>query len=97
MRKRKMNYFQNVFEQNKLLIHVKKICLGEIKFIRLIFQIFFLVTNLKSSQSALDYHELKRLQEISTDFEDREEAHHMFMKQYVSVIKPEEKRSWTAR
>ncbi|CAF3004353.1 unnamed protein product [Rotaria sp. Silwood2] len=45
----------------------------------------------------LDYHELKRLQEISNDYDDREEAHHMFMKQYVSVLKPEPKKYWTTR
>ncbi len=52
---------------------------------------------MKSSQSELDYHELKRLQEIPIDFDDKEEAHHMFMKQYISVIKPESKRVWTSR
>ncbi|CAF0858697.1 unnamed protein product [Rotaria sordida] len=60
-------------------------------------QVTYPFSNVTSSQSTLDYHELRRLQEISNDSDDREEAHHMFMKQYVSVLKPEPKRFWTAR
>lgn len=54
-------------------------------------------SNLKSSQSALDYHELKRLQEISTESDNQEEAHNLFMKEYAAVIKPEPKRAWTSQ
>ncbi|CAF3902101.1 unnamed protein product [Rotaria sp. Silwood2] len=60
-------------------------------------QVAYPFSNVTSSQSMLDYHELKRLQEISNDYDDREEAHHMFMKQYVSVLKPEPKKYWTTR
>ena len=102
-----MNYFQNVYEQNKWLIHVR--ILKKFKLVRLI---LIIVSNLKSSQSVLDYHELKRLQEMSNDSDDRysvrrnmkkysfycrEEAHHMFMKQYESVLKPQQKRGWISR
>ncbi|CAF3445384.1 unnamed protein product [Rotaria sp. Silwood1] len=60
-------------------------------------QVAYPFSNVTSSQPMLDYDELKRLQEISNDADDREEAHHMFMKQYTSVLKPEPKKYWTIR
>ncbi len=67
----------------------------KINLIRLIFKI--LVSNIKSSQSVVDYDKLKQLQEFSNDPDDREETHYMFMKQYLSVLKPQPKRAWTSR
>ncbi|CAF3321784.1 unnamed protein product [Rotaria socialis] len=60
-------------------------------------QVTYPFSNLASSKSALDYHELRRLQEMSSESDDREETHNMFMRQYVSVLKPEPKKCWTPR
>ncbi|UJR26950.1 hypothetical protein I4U23_008258 [Adineta vaga] len=60
-------------------------------------QVAYPFSNLKSSQSVIDYDELKRLRELSNEPEDREETHYLFMKQYVSVLKPERKKVWTSR
>ncbi|CAF0954931.1 unnamed protein product [Adineta steineri] len=54
-------------------------------------------SNIKTSQSIVDYEELKRLQRLSSDPIDKVETHDMFMKHYSSVIKPAPKRNWPSR
>ncbi|CAF0735528.1 unnamed protein product [Adineta ricciae] len=61
-------------------------------------QVAYPFSSLRTSQSVVDYEELKRLQALSNEPEDREETHYLFMKQYVSVLKPPPpRRTWTSR
>ncbi|CAF1496626.1 unnamed protein product [Adineta ricciae] len=60
-------------------------------------QVAYPFSNLRTSQSVVDYEELKRLQALSNEPEDREETHYLFMKQYVSVLKPPPRRTRISR